>query len=292
MIALQKKATLFKKIREFFDVQGLTEVQTPSLLNTPTTDVYIDSIAIATNQEIGQNTCKYLHTSPELEMKKLLSQGSGDIYQICQVFRDNEIGERNFNEFTLLEYYRLDFNIHQLMSDISALLRHLGIYDEVVKMSYAQAFSQFGKIDILNIDFESLKCIALTHDLNIDFEWIEDLQMLLFVHLVEPCLKDLPVCFIYDYPSEQSALARVDGRIAHRFELYLLGVEVGNGYDELQSAKSYQQVFALENTKRQQINKPSFELDLEFLACLEKPLPKCSGVAIGIERLASQLFAT
>jgi len=162
----------------------------------------------------------------------------------------------------------------------------------VVKMSYAQAFSQFGKIDILNIDFESLKCIALTHDLNIDFEWIEDLQMLLFVHLVEPCLKDLPVCFIYDYPSEQSALARVDGRIAHRFELYLLGVEVGNGYDELQSAKSYQQVFALENTKRQQINKPSFELDLEFLACLEKPLPKCSGVAIGIERLASQLFAT
>lgn len=292
MIALQKKATLFKKIREFFDAQGLTEVQTPSLLNTPTTDVYIDSIAVATNQEIGQNTYKYLHTSPELEMKKILSQGSGDIYQICQVFRDNEIGERNFNEFTLLEYYRLDFDIHQLISDISALLRHLGIHDEAVKMSYAQAFNQFGKIDILNTDFESLKRIALTHDLNIDFEWIEDLQMLLFVHLVEPCLKDLPVCFIYDYPSEQSALARVDGKIAHRFELYLSGVEVGNGYDELQSAKSYQQVFARENAKRQQINKPSFELDLEFLACLEKPLPKCSGVAIGIERLASQLFAT
>ncbi|MDB2590534.1 EF-P lysine aminoacylase EpmA [Candidatus Thioglobus sp.] len=292
MTALQEKATLFKKIREFFDAQGLIEVQTPSLLNTPTTDIYIDSIAVATNQGIGQKTHKYLHTSPELEMKKLLSKGSGDIYQICQVFRDNEIGERNFNEFTLLEYYRLDFDIHQLMGDISALLRHLGIHDEVVKMSYAQAFNQFGKIDILNTDFESLKCIALTHNLNIDFEWIEDLQMLLFVHLVEPCLKDFPVCFIYDYPSEQSALARVDGKIAHRFELYLSGVEVGNGYDELQSAKSYQQVFTRENAKRQQINKPFFELDLEFLASLEKPLPACSGVAIGIERLASQLFAT
>ena len=140
MIALQKKATLFKKIREFFDAQGLTEVQTPSLLNTPTTDVYIDSIAVATNQEIGQNTYKYLHTSPELEMKKILSQGSGDIYQICQVFRDNEIGERNFNEFTLLEYYRLNFDIHQLISDISVfsfydlLLGKNSLFDEHINL--------------------------------------------------------------------------------------------------------------------------------------------------------------
>jgi lysyl-tRNA synthetase class 2 len=292
MTELEKKAVLFKKIRAFFDAQDLLEVQTPSLLNTPTTDVYIDSIVVATNQAIGLKKQQYLHTSPELEMKKLLAQGSGDIYQICPVFRDNEVGERNFNEFTLLEYYRINFDIHRLMADLSALLHHLGFEDKTVKMSYAQAFSQFTNIDILNTDFESLKRIALTHGLSIEFEWIEDLQMLLFVHLVEPCLKGIPICFIYDYPSEQSALARIEGRIAHRFELYLSGVEVGNGYDELQDSSSYQQVFAHENAKRQQLNKPFFDLDVEFLACLETPLPPCSGVAIGIERLASQLITT
>jgi lysyl-tRNA synthetase class 2 len=283
---LRKRHQLIQKIRAFFDAEGLLEVQTPCLLNAPTTDVYIDSINVLTNQ----NTVQYLHTSPELAMKKLLAAGSGDIYQICQVFRDNEFGERNFNEFTLLEYYRLGFDIHQLMDNISALLKCLGVQDKPLKLSYAQAFERFSQIDILHTDFADLKKIASNLGLNVEFDWIEELQMLLFVHLIEPELQSFPLCFIYDYPANQSALAVVEGEIAHRFELYLSGVEVANGYDELRTKQAYQQVFDAENRKRQHLSKTFSTPDLDFLAQLEGGLPQCSGVAIGIHRLLSQIL--
>lgn len=285
---LKKYSDFLQKIRHFFSQQNVIEVQTPALLNAPTTDVYIDSISLSVNQDIYPKT-QYLHTSPELEMKKLLTQGSGDIYQICQVYRDNEFGERNFNEFTMLEYYRLGFDIHQLIDDVSSLLVDLGIKDEVVKLSYAQVFAQFSDIDILNTNFDDLRAIAQAHGLSTEFDWIEDLQIMLFVHLIEPKLKQLPVCFIYDYPSTQAALAKVKGQVAHRFELYLSGVEVANGYDELQSSESYQRVFKIENDKRRHLGKSVLELDLDFLKQLENSLPQCSGVAIGINRLISQI---
>ncbi|MDC9727144.1 MAG: EF-P lysine aminoacylase EpmA [Candidatus Thioglobus sp.] len=286
--ALINKAKLLKKIRAFFEHQNVLEVQTPHLLNAPTTDVYIDSIGMSVNSEIQQQS-KFLHTSPELEMKKLLSQDSGDIFQICQVFRDNEQGSQNFNEFTLLEYYRLNFDHHQLMSDVAELVKVLGVCGEVTKLSYAQAFKQFADIDIFNTDFDALKLIAKAHDLSTDFEWIEDLQIFLFTALCEPKLTQFPICFIYDYPAGQSALSKVEGRIAHRFELYLSGVEVANGYDELQEARAYRRVFDRENNRRQQLNKTVIEPDASFLTLLEKPLPQCSGVAIGIERLITSI---
>ena len=286
--SLKQKAEIFRKIRTFFDVQNVLEVQTPHLLNHPTTDVYIDSISMQVNKDINIQS-KYLHTSPELEMKKLLANGSGDIYQICQVFRDNEQGSENFNEFTMLEYYRLGFDIHQLMDDVSHLFSVLGFTQEITKLSYAQAFSAFADVDILNSDFNTLKKIAKSHNLCTDFEWIEDLQILMFTDLIEPKLVQYPMCFIYDYPSEQSALARVEGQVAHRFELYLSGVEVANGYDELQYASEYQQVFAQENQQRSQLGKITFAKNLDFFQQLKKPLPQCAGVAIGVDRLISQI---
>ncbi|CAC9591348.1 Translation elongation factor P Lys34:lysine transferase [Bathymodiolus heckerae thiotrophic gill symbiont] len=287
-LALDQKADVLKKIRQFFDDQSVLEVQTTSLLNVPVTDVYIDSISIQINLDIQLKT-QYLHTSPELEMKKLIAQGSGDIYQICQVYRDNEQGSQNFNEFTMLEYYRLNFDSHQLMGDVISLIKVLGIKGEVHKLSYAQAFEQFAQINILNTNFDELKVIAKSHQLSIDFDWIEDLQIFLFTALCEPKLEQLPICFIYDYPAVQSALARVEGQVAHRFELYLSGMEVANGYDELQDAQAYQQIFDRENSKRKQLNKPCFELDIAFLKQLENSLPQCSGVAVGIDRLISQI---
>ncbi|MCH9645287.1 MAG: EF-P lysine aminoacylase GenX [Proteobacteria bacterium] len=286
--ALIKKAKLLEKIRAFFDHQNVLEVQTSYLLTHPTTDVYIDSISMQVNKDIAIQS-KYLHTSPELEMKKLLANGSGDIYQICQVFRDNEQGSENFNEFTMLEYYRLGFDIHQLMDDVSHLFSVLGFTQEITKFSYAQAFSTFANIDILNSDFNALKKIAKSHDLCTDFEWIEDLQILMFTDLVEPKLAQYPLCFIYDYPSEQSALARIEGRISHRFELYLSGIEVANGYDELQYVSEYQQVFAQENQRRFELGKTAFAQNLDFFQQLQNPLPQCAGVAIGVDRLFSQI---
>lgn len=284
-LALIKRQLMMRKIRNFFEQRSVLEVQTPTLLNTPTSDVYIDSISVCINADIGMQSTQYLHTSPELEMKKLLAQDSGDIYQICKVFRDNEQGDRNTNEFTLLEYYRLGFDIHQLIADITSLLRKLGFTDTVHQFSYAQVFSQYANIDILNIDFKALKSIAKTHGLTSNFEWIEDLQMLLFTQLIEPKLQTLPLCFIYDYPEKQAALAKTTGKVAHRFELYMNGVEIANGYDELQDVADYDDAFSMELNKRQQLGKFTPEMDFEFLSKLQNPLPQCAGVAIGLDRL-------
>ncbi len=284
--ALKKRSLFVSQIRQFFSERNVIEVQTSQLLDTPTTDVYIDSIVMQVNQDIRPQI-KYLHTSPELEMKKLLANGSGDIYQICSVFRDNEQGFQNFNEFTMLEYYRLDFNSLELMNEIVELLRYLDFQGNVSLLSYEQAFIKYADIDILDIDFNALKKVAKTHDLCTDFEWIEDLQILLFTHLIEPELAKLDACFVYDYPACQSALAKVEGGVALRFELYIKGIEVANGYDELQNVDEYRQRFKSEIDKRTILGKTTVELDEGFLSNLKNPLPQCSGVAIGIERLLS-----
>ncbi len=284
--ALKKRSLFVSQIRQFFSERNVIEVQTSQLLDTPTTDVYIDSIVMQVNQDIRPQI-KYLHTSPELEMKKLLANGSGDIYQICSVFRDNEQGSQNFNEFTMLEYYRLGFDSLELMNEIVELLRYLDFKGDISLLSYEQAFIKFADIDILEADFDGLKKVAKTHDLCTDFEWIEDLQILLFTHLIEPELAKLDACFIYDYPACQSALAKVEGGVALRFELYIKGIEVANGYDELQNADEYRQRFKSEIDKRTILGKTTVELDENFLSNLKNPLPQCSGVAIGIERLLS-----
>jgi lysyl-tRNA synthetase class 2 len=283
--SLKKRAELIKKIREFFYDRGVTEVTTPVLLSSPITDVHIDSISTCVNKGLGKASTLHLHTSPEIEMKRLLARGSGDIFQICSVYRDNEYGERNFNEFSMLEYYRLDFDMHRLMDEAAELVHVLGNSNPVVKISYSEAFVRYAGINILKTDFDTLKVFAKGHGLSADFHWIEDLQMLLFVHFVEPKLHHHPICFIYDFPSQQAALAQVENSVAHRFELYLGGVEVANGYQELQAAEDYRERFQIELKKRQELGKPAMAIDEQFLADLSSPLPFCSGVAIGIERL-------
>ncbi len=280
---------LIRKIRSFFYSHNVVEVVTPSLLTTPTTDVYIDSIEVSVNQALSKSSKFYLHTSPELEMKRLLSKGSGDIFQICQVFRDNEFGRINSNEFTMLEFYRVDFDMQQLIEELKELLIALGKDDKAEKMSYAQAFFDFAEIDILNSDFEALKIILESHGLSSDYEWIEDMQMVLFVHLVEPKLKSIPVCFIYDFPWQQAALAQIDGPVAHRFEMYINGTEIANGYQEIQTSNEYRDRFQTEINKRKSLSKFTSFLDEDFLDDLKDGLPACSGVAIGIDRLFTSL---
>ena len=283
--SLKEKSKLIKKIRDFFYNRSVTEVTTPALTSCPITDVNIDSISVRINEGLDNVSTLYLHTSPEIEMKRLLAKGSGDIFQICQVYRDNEHGKRNFNEVSMLEYYRLDFDVHQLMNEVAELIEELGLSKQVVKFSYNDVFARYAGIDILRTDFKALKSFAKENGLSNDFEWIEDLQMFLFVHFVEPKLKQYPICFIYDYPAQQAALAQVEGWVAHRFEMYLDGVEVANGYQELQKSEDYRERFQLELEKRQALGKLVTVIDEQFISDLSSPLPFCSGVAIGIDRL-------
>ena len=280
---------LTRNIRDFFYARNVIEVVTPSLLVAPATDVYIDSIEVSVNHALSKSSKFYLHTSPELEMKRMLSRGSGDIFQICQVFRDNEHGRINSNEFTMLEFYRVGFDMHQLIDEIKDLLLVLGKDDPVKQMSYSQAFFEFANIDILNFSIRDLKKILNSHGLNSDYEWIEDMQMVLFVHLIEPKLKDFPVCFIYDFPKQQAALAQINGLVAHRFEMYIKGTEIANGYQEIQTSKEYRDRFETELDKRKSLSKSVCFLDEDFLNDLGDGLPPCSGVAIGIDRLFNSL---
>lgn len=286
---LLRYQNLTRNIRDFFYARNVIEVVTPSLLSTPTTDVYIDSIEVSVNQALSKSSKFYLHTSPELEMKRMLSRGSGDIFQICQVFRDNEHGRINSNEFTMLEFYRVGFGMHQLIDEIKDLLVILGKDDPIKQMSYSEAFFEFANIDILNSSIEDLKKILNAHSLNSDYEWIEDMQTVLFVHLVEPKLKEYSVFFIYDFPKQQAALAQIHGLIAHRFEMYLNGIEIANGYQEIQTSKEYRDRFETELGKRKFLSKSIGCVDEDFLNDLKDGLPACSGVAIGIDRLFNSL---
>ena len=276
-------------IRNFFYSRKVIEVTTSSLLPIPTSDVYIDSISMKVNEDIQQTSKRFLHTSPEIEMKRLILKGSGDIFQISKVFRDNEQGRFNSNEFTILEFYRIGFGMHQLIDEIIDLLFELGHSKDIVRISYNDVFIKYSEIDILNTDFNKLKLIAKSYGLNSDYQWIEDLQTLLFVHLIEPKIVKIPICIIFDYPKEQAALAQVNGSIAHRFEIYIKGIEIANGYQELLKSEDYRSRFNNELNKREKLNKKIPLIDENFLNELnEKELPFCSGVAIGIERLFSQ----
>ena len=286
-VQLLQYQNFLQQIRYFFYEKKVTEVKTSALLSSPISDVYIDSITAIVNSDIGKPKSLYLHTSPEIEMKKLLARGSGDIFQICSVYRDNEQGKQNYNEFTMLEYYRLDFDIHRLIDEITELLTSLGWRHNVEKITYHQAFMRYAGFDILRANFDTLKAIANSHGLSAEFHWIEDLQMFLFVHLIEPHIKKYPACFIYDYPKQQSALAQIDGQTAKRFELYIHGIEIANGYQELQSAKDYRERFANELAKRKQLSKTVSSIDEQFLIEIKDDLPFCAGVAIGIDRLFS-----
>ena len=150
------------QIRAFFYSRKVTEVKTAALLSNPISDVYIDSICAIVNKEIEKTKSLYLHTSPEIEMKKFLARGSGDIYQICSVYRDNEQGNQNFNEFTMLEYYRLDFDIHKLIDEITDLLVKLGWRHNIKRISYKEAF-----INILGLIFFRQTLMRLNLSLNL-----------------------------------------------------------------------------------------------------------------------------
>jgi lysyl-tRNA synthetase class 2 len=273
---LVRYAQFLATIRTFFMQENILEVQTKSLLNYPTFDANIDSIQVDVNKKIAKKSY-YLHSSPELEMKKLLASGSGDIYQICKVYRDNEIGQRNFNEFTMLEYYKLGIDELKLSKNVVKLLNFVGISGEVARFSYREIFQKFAGFEV-NTDFQSLKNIATQHQLSTDFDNIADLQDLLFVHFVEQKLQQFDICIIYDYPASQSALATVEDGIAKRFEIYIKGVEVANGYKELTTAAEYRQ-----RLLEQGGTNP------EFIQSLQHNLPGCSGVALGVDRIFSQL---
>ncbi|MFG0589299.1 EF-P lysine aminoacylase EpmA [Acinetobacter sp. YQ_14] len=291
--ALKARAAMYQKIRQFFAERGVLEVETPILSQAGVTDVHLASVQVQ-RHIYGKLNTQYLQTSPEFPMKRLLASGSGAIYQICKVFRDDEHGRKHNSEFTMLEWYRPALDLKGLMHETADLL---GLclshrFGEVrpYLLSYKHAFQDRLEINPLQASLEQLKSVANRVGLNLDLGDDRLAYMdLLFSHFVEPSLGfDGPV-FLTDFPPEMASLAKVkqdeDGElVAARFEVYIEGLELANAYDELLDADVLAARFEADNTERLKQGLPTIPTDQNLLAALPN-MPECSGIALGIDRL-------
>ncbi|SCZ50024.1 EF-P lysine aminoacylase EpmA [Thiohalomonas denitrificans] len=287
---LQERARILFRIRAFFEARGVWEVDTPILSRAGTTDPHIDSF-VSRYQGPGAagGLPLYLHTSPEFPMKRLLAAGSGPIFQMAKVFRQGEAGRLHNPEFTLLEWYRPGFGMAQLMDEVEALVRCFLDYPAARRVTYARLFEEVVGLDPHRADVAQLAACACASglgslpDLGGDRDaWLH----LLFSHRVEPVLEGLT--FVHDYPTSQAALARIregDPPVAERFELYVDGVELANGFHELSDAAEQRSRFAAERGQRRSAGQEDIAADGRLLQALEHGLPDCSGVALGVDRL-------
>lgn len=280
--ALKNRAEILRTLRDFFYRRHVTEVETPLLCVAGTTDAYLDSMTATINDQT-----RYLQTSPEYAMKRLLAAGIGDCYQICKAFRCDESGRHHNPEFTMLEWYRLGFDHHQLMDDMDDLLQLILKCLPAKRVSYQQLF-----LDHLNIDphfasIADLKKLApeLCEALNAETDTKDDYLMLLLSHLIELKIGFDKPCFIYDFPASQAALAKIHDGVGERFEVYVNGIELANGFHELQNPQEQLQRFLNDNQKRRELNKPEVTIDYRLIDALKHGLPHCAGVALGVDRL-------
>ena len=294
--ALRLRAVLLARIRDYFRRHAVLEVDTPVLSSAGVTDPAIHSFC-TTYQ--GPGPCNgrqfYLHTSPEFPMKRLLAAGSGSIYQICKVFRDGESGRSHNPEFTLLEWYRTGFDLHALMAEVETLIREilagLAHPGAASHWTYRELFLELAAIDPFTASVSELRNVLHAHALEDPVGLSPDdrdgwLDVVL-THVIEPRLGE-GLVFIRDYPASQAALARLqpgEPAVAARFEVYLNGMELANGYHELADAAEQQQRFKRDTERRRQQGAQQVTPDQRLLAALAAGLPDCSGVALGIDRL-------
>ncbi len=286
--ALKERARILKKIRAFFDAREVTEVETPLLSEFSITDPAIEAMSVSYLYAAKQRT-GFLQTSPEFAMKRLLAAGMGDCYQICHAFRSDESGRFHNPEFTLLEWYRQNFDEKKLIAEIDIFLQAILKTDSAEKISYQSLFKKYLNLDPLLSNYKTVKSCAEKYTSMVsELTSKEAYLQLLFCELIEPEIGTKVPCFVTDYPAEQASLARInteDKRLSCRFELYFKGIELGNGFYELNNANEQYERFVQDNYNRKESGQSEISIDKRFMAALEAGLPDCAGVAIGIDRL-------
>jgi lysyl-tRNA synthetase class 2 len=283
---LLARGQLLAQIREFFAQRSVLEVETPLLCAGTVTDPALDPIAVDQ---------RWLQTSPEYAMKRMLAAGSGPIYQVCKAFRHAEVGVQHNPEFSMLEWYRPGYTLDQMMKEVAELVGDILCVSGWQSFTYRELFQHFLQIDPFEIDTEQLKAFALQRlDVSFD-EGSRDLWLdLILSHLIEPQLGGLGLVFVHDYPASQAALARLrpagSQLVAERFELYVDGLELANGYRELTDPAEQIQRFERDNQLLRLAGKPTRPIDFMLLQAMQSGLPDCSGVALGIDRLLMRLL--
>jgi len=274
--ALQQRARILQGIRQFFIENSYLEVETPHRIPTPAPESHIDAIPSDT---------WFLHTSPELCMKRMMAAGYEKIFQICRCWRERERGGLHLPEFTLLEWYRADDDYNSLMEECEGLIRFvartIGLEQKLIFRSHEIDLSEpWERISVK----EAFRCYSKT-------SMAKALERNLFdeimVQDIEPRLGIEKPTFIYDYPGVRGALARLkqdDPSVAERFELYIGGLELANGFSELVDSEEQRRRFHIENTNRQSFGKPIYSIPDKFLAELDN-MPPSAGIALGVDRL-------
>ena len=284
--ALQARARLYARLRDFFAARDVLEVETPIINPHAVTDPHIESIGIR-----HDDSRQYLHTSPEYAMKRLLVSLRCDIYQLCKVFRAGETGRFHHPEFTMLEWYRVGWSYQELMREVEQLVMHLlpGRVRllESVAVGYREAFLRYCGLDPWTARTEDYRMACRDAGLALSMRYSrDDYQALLLDQVIAQRLPGDRLTFIYDFPVQLASLAKIDsqGR-AQRFELYIGNLELANGYQELTDAGELVRRFEQDNEKRARAGKRPVEPDLRLVEALRKELPDCAGVALGIDRL-------
>lgn len=297
---LRLRAELLAEIRRFFAERGVLEVETPLLAAATVTDLHLHSLSVSLEAP-GAPRRAWLQTSPEFAMKRLLAAGSGAIFQICKAFRDGEAGRSHNPEFTILEWYRPGFDHHRLMDEIDELLATVLGTPAAERATYAQVFERHLGIDPHRAQIAELRRAAEVHGVELAGAEPEDRDgwlQLLMSFWIEPRLgvgagaaEDRP-CFVHDFPASQAALARIrppagpgEVALAERFEVYLSGVELANGFHELADAGEQRRRFEADLERRRHAGLETVPIDERLLAALDAGLPDCAGVAFGIDRL-------
>ncbi len=292
---LKQRAFLLQTIRHYFDSQNVMEVETPVLSSAGNTDINIESFV--SNKINNSFKLSYLRTSPEFPLKRLLASGVGDVYEIGKVFRKDEISRTHNIEFTLVEWYRLNFNYYELIQDVTRLfeciLSSFSI-DEfiVVILTFHQVFKKYLAIDLNGISQKQLNTICekynysgsqLSKDQALDF---------LFATQIQTKFSQNDLTFITHYPASQAALSQIDPsnpEVSLRFEVFYRGFELGNGYQELTCSDELTIRFKQDNSYRCKNELPEIVIDEALLKTM-KNMPKCSGIAMGVDRILMALI--
>jgi elongation factor P--(R)-beta-lysine ligase len=289
--ALQLRARLLDRSRDFFRARNVLEVETPLLVSHTVSDVQIESLRLS-------DELRYLHTSPEYAMKRLLAAGCGDLFQICKVFRAGERGALHNPEFTMIEWYRQGLDLTAIMAETAALVAALlhglwsGASVPVETLSYCDAFQRELGFDPLRSSQVAVADVCAAHGLasqSIRGAGRDELLDFLIATVIGPKLGRQQLTCLHHYPASQAALAeldRADPDTALRFELYAQGIELANGYVELADSTEQARRFSADASGRLARGLAAVEPDERLLAALQHGLPRCAGVALGFDRVA------
>lgn len=289
---LQKRARILADLRAFFHARGVMEVEVPLLSAAAAPDVHLRSLATCVHRPgVGAET-RWLPTSPEYPLKRLLCAGYGDVYTLGRVFRDGDESRRHQPEFTLLEWYRLGFDLHAMMDETAALLQTILGPQPVLRLRYDELFARFAGIEsAFTAEAAAFRRALAAAGKEIAGVAPEDAPLwrqLVLTEIIEPQLVEQGVVFVWGWPREEAALAALSPQgYALRFEVYVAGMELANGYEELRAADAYAERFAQWNAERRRLGRPEMPVDERLLAALQanNGLPACSGVALGVDRL-------